>query len=82
MSGPTAEEIAEALASILDQRRSVQECQHADHHRYIQTLIEREEERKGMYADLRGHLLKWGAVGLLSFLGAACWYWVKNHVLP
>ena len=75
-----AKEIARELANILDERRSVQECQHANHHRFIERLIAREEERGAMYADLRKHLAKWGAVGVLGFIGMACWYWLRNHL--
>ena len=77
---PTAKEIASELACLLDERRSVQECQHAEHHRFIDELIKEKEERQKMYAELRTHLMKGGLWGMVSFLALAVWYWVRNHL--
>lgn len=80
MSPEDVQRVAAALSEILNERRSVEETEHAEHHLFIREQIERERERREMYADLRRHLVKWGAVGVISFFGMAAWYWVRNHI--
>ena len=80
MTPEQVQEIATALAEILDQRRAVEESEHAEHHQYIREQIEGQRERRELYAELRKHLVKWGAVGVISFVGMACWYWLRNHL--
>ena len=75
-----AKEIARELAAILDERRQVAEEEHSDHHAFLRELIDERRRKREMYEDLRRHLTKWGAVGVLSFIGMACWYWLRNHL--
>lgn len=75
-----AKEIAREVAAILDERLAVTEKEHAEHHVFLRELIDERRRRREMYEDLRRHLAKWGAVGLLSFLGMVVWYWVRNHI--
>ena len=75
-----AKEIAVELAAILDERRKVAEDEHSEHHEFLRQLIDEHRRKREMYEDLRRHLTKWGAVGILSFIGMAVWYWLRNHI--
>lgn len=71
MDAPEIEEVVEAVMhKVLDQRRSVSSDEHADHHAYLRTLIEREEARRDMYRKLTVNLLQWSITGLLGIISA------------
>jgi hypothetical protein len=76
----TPETLKAAIREALVEARQADVSEHAEHHAFLAKLIEREELRLRMYEDLRRHLVKWGAIGVLSFIGMAVWYWVRNHI--
>lgn len=44
---------------------------HADHHRFIQLCIEREERRRSRWEKIRTQVAGWGIISLLAAIGTA-----------
>lgn len=74
------EDIAEAVANGLEQRRRISVDIHDDHHQFVATLIKEREERRQLWIEMRIHLAKWGMVGVLTGVVTALWYWLKHNV--
>lgn len=68
-----AELIAQKFAEKLQQARSVSDSEHYNHHSWITKQIEKEEARTKLYNELTKHVIKWGILGVLSFLFYAVW---------
>lgn len=62
------EKLAIAIAKALQQARSVSDSEHYDHHVWMRAKIERENEMKQFWQDMRTHCSKWGAISVLSFI--------------
>lgn len=76
----SAQEIAEAVVAALDSRRAVTEEEHARHHAYLETLIERERKREEFWQDLGKHVAKWGAISVLSAAFYGLWLLLKTKL--
>jgi len=77
MKDEDVEHLAIAIAKALQQARSVSDSEHYDHHRWISARIERENAWRIFWEDMRKHVLKWGAISLISGIGYAVWLGVK-----
>lgn len=60
------ERMAAALARALQQARSVSDSEHYDHHTWIKQKIESEKARTEFWTAMLAHVLKWGAITILS----------------
>lgn len=65
-----ATRIAIAVARALQGARSVSDSEHWDHHQWISAQKEKERQRANFYAELRTHLAKGGAWGLVLVIVA------------
>ena len=81
MKEEEAEMIAQKFAEKLQQARSVTDSEHYNHHKWIAKQIERDEARIRLYDELTKHVVKWGLVGVLSFLFYAVWLAAKEQML-
>lgn len=63
-----AEMIAQKFAEKLQQARSVSDTEHYAHHRWIAKQIERDEARTRLFDELTKHVMKWGIIGVVSFI--------------
>lgn len=80
MTAPNVQEITQAVLDALDRRREISEAQHIEDHNFIRNLIHREERRGDFWRDLHSHVLKWGALSLLSVLGYALWIYIRQQI--
>lgn len=71
------EKLAIAIARALQQARSVSDSEHYDHHRWITAKIARENAWTAFWEDMRRHVIKWGAVSLITSAGYALWLGTK-----
>lgn len=69
--------VAQKFAEKLQQARSVSDSEHYDHHRWITAKIARENAMRAFWEDMRKHVIKWGAVSLVSGIGYALWLGFK-----
>lgn len=76
--------IKAAVAELLDERNRLDSNTHKADHEFIRSLRQKEEAKAQMYAALKVHLLKWGAISVLSFIGYAIYYYLThlNQVPP
>jgi hypothetical protein len=72
--------LSTALATALEKSGRQSSEAHADHHRFVEQLIEERQARTELWHELRDHLLKWGMIGVLTGLAAAVWFWLKHNL--
>ena len=81
-----AEEIAAAVVSALDKSRKISPGTHERHHDYVEALVIRDMKRADMYNQIKLHVAKFGALGILGAIGIACWHYftemLNNGGLP
>jgi len=63
------EQIRKVVAAELDSRRTIDIETHRSHHAYVSQLIERDKRRVERYEAIWRHVLGWGVVGGILFLG-------------
>ncbi len=80
LSPETVRAIALAVAAYLDERRSVDEATHQQHHQYVAERIQERKAAIEMRQAITRHVLGWGIVGLISGIGAAAYQIVDNWV--
>lgn len=80
MKDEDVERLSIAIAKALQGARSVSDSEHYDHHRWISAKIERENAARDFYEEMRKHVMKWGAVSLISGIGYAAWLGFKAVV--
>ena len=73
-----ADKLAIAIARALQQARSVSDSEHYDHHVFIAERIKEVKARRQFWEDLHRHVIKWGAVSLISGGGYALYLGVKQ----
>lgn len=78
-SALTFEAVEEAVLAALQKARETDLTEHAEHHEFIKELIAERRERRETWVELKRHLVKWGAVGVITFLLGTVAYWVRNH---
>lgn len=72
-----AEKLAIAIAKALQQSRSVSDSEHYDHHRWISAKIARENAMRDFYDEMKKHVIKWGAISMITGIGYAAWLGFK-----
>jgi len=72
------EKMAVHIAKALQQARSVSDSEHYDHHVWIKGQVERDQARRVFWDQLHTHVVKWGVVSVLTFLGFALWLGIKS----
>lgn len=80
ISEADAERISVAVAKALQAARSVSDSEHYGHHKWISAKRAREEAWRDVWVDLRKHVLKWGAVSLLTGFFYVIWLGIKAMV--
>ncbi len=65
------ERLSIAIARALQQARSVSDSEHYDHHVWITEQIARERAARKFWEALRDHVIKWGAISIVSTTGYA-----------
>lgn len=71
----TRDELISVMTEILDERRSMDADEHAEHHAWIQERIEAERARKAMYIECAKAAAQWSVTGIL----AGVLYYVKQY---
>jgi hypothetical protein len=64
-------ELATAIATLM--KDSFPEGDPDGHRRYHEASIKAAEERAKFWAELKGSVVKWGVVGVLTFIAGAAW---------
>ena len=75
-----AEKIAAAVVSALESNRKLTPETHEIHHDYVDTLIIRDKKRADMYDQIKLHVVKYGALGVLGAIGIACWHYFQEMI--
>ena len=79
-----AKEIATAVVEALESSRYISKPEHERHHEYIDSLIDRDTKRAQMYDQVKTHIVKFGAIGVISGLGLAVYHYIREllHSIP
>jgi hypothetical protein len=80
MSPDQQQALVQEFARELDKRRSIDEKRHANHHAFIETLIEREKRAAERWEAVKTHIAKWGAVGVLSGCLLGLWFYLQHKI--
>ena len=78
LSDEDVDRLAIAIARALQQARSVSDSEHYDHHVWISGRILADKARKEFWEDMHQHLMKWGAVTVISGGGYALYLGVRQ----
>ncbi|NNF60708.1 MAG: hypothetical protein HKN06_05165 [Gammaproteobacteria bacterium] len=78
-SGEIAE-IAEAVTSHLEKRRTLDVETHRKHHEYISSLIKEKETRKGRQEQWIRVVGGWGIILAITAMAAAGWEYLKHRL--
>jgi len=73
-------EFIETLVKVLDDRRNVGEIEHREHHDWTKARIQMEEKKAEFWEAMKMHVLKWGILGSVSWIGYAIWYYFVHMV--
>ena len=84
MDDADVDRFATAIARALQQARSVSDSEHYDHHVWIKQRIEAERSKLEFWNSMRTHVLKWGAISVVSAGVYALWLGVRQilHLPP
>jgi len=80
ISEDDADMLAQKFAEKLQQSRSVSDSEHYDHHRWISSKIAKENARREFWEDMHKHVMKWGAISVITGLFYAAWLGFKQVV--
>lgn len=69
---------AKAAVTALKESKFVSDQEHANHHGWIASKIKSEEARTELFKELTKHVVKWGAIGILSFIFYGIYLALKN----
>jgi|GEM_PF-6743841 len=74
--------LEEKIDEILELQRSSAMNQelHQQHHDFIKTLIEREQERNDLIKSVKEKVLTLGVWGVIAGIGSVVWYGVKQFL--
>lgn len=73
-------EVAKAVVAELQKGRNIAEEKHKADHAFIDSLIKKQNQRADTWQAVKVHVLKYGALSLLSFLGVLTWHFMKEHI--
>ena len=74
------EKLSLAMVNALQQSRSVSEAEHYDHHLWVSQRIERDRARTKFWQAMFEHVMKWGAVSVVSCVFYAVWLYLKHEL--
>ncbi len=78
MTDEDVEKLSIAIARALQQARSVSDSEHFDHHIWISARIERERVQRAYWEAMLQHVMKWGAVSVISSGGYALYLGMRQ----
>lgn len=76
----SAKEIAAEIVTELEKSRGIDRETHHRHHDYLETLITKENKRTEVWEQIKVHLMKYGALSLVTVLFVAAWHYFKQVV--
>ena len=75
-----SEEIAKAVVAALNKEQHIDNETHSRHHKYIESLIDRDKQKAEMFDQIKLQVMKLGVLGLLSGLGIAVWQYILHLI--
>lgn len=78
MSDDDVDRLSLAIARALQQARSVSDSEHYDHHVWISGRILADKARKQFWDDMHRHVVKYGAVSVISVCGYALYLGLRQ----
>lgn len=74
------ERFAQTVIRVMDKRRDMSEPEHKEHHEWIKAKKIKEEKMAEFWEAMKMHVLKWGILGSVSWIGYALWYYFIHTV--
>ena len=74
------DKLAELFVEKLDSKRNISKEKHERHHDFIETMILREKKKTETFEAVRLHVLKFGALSVMTALAIAAWQYIKAHL--
>jgi len=80
MTPEEKQDLVDAITTVLDQRRSIPEDRHHQHHDFIERYIQKEKRKEELRQYARKQAVGWGVVALLSAAGLGMYNWFEAMV--
>ena len=74
------ERLSISIVTALEQARSVSDSEHYDHHLWVSQRIQREQALTKFWKAMFEHVMKWGAVSVVSCVFYAVWLYLKHEI--
>lgn len=71
----TREEMKEIVHEVFDAKWAKEMDVHEDHHRFIDTMIKKEERAQQRWETIKTQVLGWGVIALIGSVGTAVYHW-------
>lgn len=80
MSEDEATKIANAVVHALEGARSLSREEHDSDHVWVRTQRDKEKRKQEIWEQIKIHLMKYGAVAMVSAMFLAVWHYLKTQV--
>lgn len=74
----TPEEIKQIMHAVLDERHTMGESVHREHHQFITNLLEERRIRRERIESIRRHTIGWGIITSISGIGYSVYLAIKH----
>ncbi len=71
--------LVELMEQVLDARRRIDADTHAEHHSFVQLLIDERRVRKERWEKVRSHVYGWGIITAITGIGASLWHLIEKN---
>lgn len=68
------------LNEVLEERSRIDSETHREHHAFIEALIKRDQAKTEMFEKIRGQIIQWGVIGVISGAGTLLWNWFSSEL--
>ena len=77
-----AREVAREISQVLDERRSVPEQMHSDHHQFVGRLIQKDKKREALKQSLKQQVGGWSIITFITGIGYAVYKAAEGMFKP
>lgn len=68
------------VVNELESRRDISRSDHREDHAWVRSKRLKEENMAKFWEAMRLHVIKWGVLGSITWVGYAVWYYFKHMV--
>ena len=70
-------QLSKMFVDNLEKARAIDSDTHEVHHKFVESCIVRNNKRIELMEKVKEHIVKYGAIALITGIGVAIWHYVK-----